>query len=82
MTRPRILAGRTPASYWAIQAKCYSNTLSDKDVSTFFMASMADTRYRHFIIADTAPAISLARVADHARLGRQGLPMSMQPTQI
>ncbi|MFC2618400.1 MAG: restriction endonuclease [Bifidobacterium dentium] len=77
-----LVAQDMDGEYWAIQAKCYSNTLSDKDVSTFFMASMADTRYRHFIIADTAPAISLARVADHARLGRQGLPMSMQPTQI
>lgn len=53
-----LVAQDMDGEYWAIQAKCYSNTLSDKDVSTFFMASMADTRYRHFIIADTAPAVS------------------------
>lgn len=53
-----LVAQDMDGEYWAIQAKCYSNTLSDKDVSTFFMASMADTRYKHFIIADTAPAVS------------------------
>ena len=53
-----LVAQDTDGEYWAIQAKCYSKTLSDKDVSTFFMASMADTRYKHFIIADTAPAVS------------------------
>lgn len=53
-----LVAQDMDGEYWAIQAKCYSNTLSDKDVATFFMASMADTRYRHFIIADTAPAVS------------------------
>ena len=53
-----LVAQDMDGEYWAIQAKCYSKTLSDKDVSTFFMASMADTRYRHFIIADTAPAVS------------------------
>ena len=40
-----LVAQDTDGEYWAIQAKCYSKTLSDKDVSTFFMASMADTRY-------------------------------------
>jgi len=53
-----LVAQDMDGEYWAIQAKCYSRTLSDKDVSTFFMASMADDRYRHFIIADTAPAVS------------------------
>mgnify|MGYP002517858348 FL=1 len=53
-----LVAQDMDGEYWAIQAKCYSKTLSDRDVSTFFMASMADDRYRHFIIADTAPAVS------------------------
>ncbi|WEV58425.1 DEAD/DEAH box helicase family protein [Bifidobacterium sp. ESL0728] len=45
-------------SYWAIQAKCYSNKakLSNADVSTFFMAAQADERYSHYMIADTAQA--------------------------
>lgn len=46
-------------SYWAIQAKCYTGRkLSEGDVSTFFMNALADDHYGHFMIADTAPAVT------------------------
>lgn len=38
------------------QAKCCTGKkLSEWDVATFFMNSMADDRYGHFMIANTAP---------------------------
>ncbi|WP_196330719.1 restriction endonuclease [Bifidobacterium dentium] len=52
-----LVAQDMDGEYWAIQAKCYSNTLSDKDVATFFMASMADTRYRHFVFRQINPRV-------------------------
>lgn len=64
-----LVALDVDGEYWAIQAKCYSKQLTDKDVSTFFMAAFADERYHHFVIADTAPSISrnLERfIDDHA----------------
>lgn len=46
-------------SYWAIQAKCYTEKkLSERDVSTFFMNALVDDHYGHFMIADTAPAVT------------------------
>lgn len=46
-------------SYWAIQAKCYTGKkLSERDVSTFFMNALADDHYGHYMIADTAPAVT------------------------
>ncbi len=53
-----LVAQDMDGEYWAIQAKCYSKQLSNLDVSTFFMTAMADARYKHYIIADTAPSIS------------------------
>lgn len=53
-----LVARDLDGEYWAFQAKCYSKQLTDKDVSTFFMAALADDRYRHFVIADTAPSVS------------------------
>ncbi|WP_195620273.1 type ISP restriction/modification enzyme [Bifidobacterium dentium] len=42
-------------TYWAIQAKCYSGTkLALTDVGTFFANALADKRYQHYMIADTA----------------------------
>lgn len=49
----------TDGSYWAIQAKCYRKRLSDGDVSTFFMKALADERYGHYLLADTAPDMTL-----------------------
>lgn len=46
-------------SYWAIQAKCYKGRkLSERDVSTFFMNALGDDHYGHYMIADTAPAVT------------------------
>ena len=46
-------------SYWAIQAKCYTERkLSERDVSTFFMNALADDHYGHYMIADTAPSVT------------------------
>lgn len=53
-----LVARDVDGEYWAIQAKCYSKRLSEKDVSTFFMEAMGDERYRHLVIADTAPSLS------------------------
>lgn len=55
-----LVALDNDGSYWAIQAKCYKGRkLSEGDVSTFFMNALADDdRYGHFMIADTAPAVT------------------------
>ena len=55
-----LVALDNDGSYWAIQAKCYTGRkLSEGDVSTFFMNALAeDDRYGHFMIADTAPAVT------------------------
>lgn len=48
----------TTGEYWAIQAKCYtSKTLSEGDVSTFFMNATEDT-YAYRVLVDTAPKLT------------------------
>lgn len=45
-------------SYWAIQAKCYTKNLTFEDVSTFLAKAHMDKRYQHYMLADSAPALS------------------------
>ena len=55
-----LIALDEDGTYWAIQAKCYTEKkLSERDVATFFMNALADDdHYGHFMIADTAPSIT------------------------
>ncbi len=62
--------------YWAIQAKCYTEkTLSEKDVSTFFMQATDDT-YAYKVLVDTSPRLTKnldAYVREHDNVIRIGL---------
>lgn len=49
-----LVAEDADGSYWAIQAKCYSKRLAQDDVASFFMNALADDRYQHYMVADTA----------------------------
>ncbi|KFI99791.1 DNA helicase restriction enzyme type III Res subunit [Bifidobacterium porcinum] len=53
-----LVALDVDGSYWAIQAKCYSKSLSFEDVSTFLAKAHMDKRYQHYMLADSAPALS------------------------
>ena len=53
-----LVAQDTDGEYWAIQAKCYKEKLSNENLSTFFANALADKQYNHYIIADTAPGIT------------------------
>ena len=52
-----LVAQDTSGAYWAIQAKCYSHELTERNVSTFYMTALGG-EYKGLILADTAPRLS------------------------
>lgn len=53
-----LVAKDIDGTYWAIQAKYYTDPITYTDVSTFLAKAQADDRYQHYMLADAAPRLT------------------------